>query len=82
MVSLILLKDGSHGKNSNTCMGHPVIRDFSEITNMAKKKGGSNRTLYQMKNFVDTINCCDLKGVCFDGNMHVCSGKITDLLHS
>ena len=44
MVNLILLKNGSHGKNSNTCMGHPAIRDFNKITNTAEKKGGSNRT--------------------------------------
>ena len=44
MVNLILLKDGSHGKNSNTCMEHPAIGDFNEITSMAEKKGGSNRT--------------------------------------
>nr|POE75389.1 hypothetical protein CFP56_60800 [Quercus suber] len=34
---------------------------------MAEKEVGSNRTQQQMKNFVDTINCCGLKEVRFMG---------------
>ena len=44
-----------------------AIGDFNEITCMAEKEGGSNRTRQQMKYFVDTINCCGLKEVRFMG---------------
>ena len=44
-----------------------AIGDFNEITSMAEKEGGSNRTRQQMKYFVDTINCCGLKEVSFTG---------------
>ena len=53
-----------HGTSSLSWL---AIGDFNEITSMAEKEGGSNRTRQQMKYFVDTINCCGLKEVPFTG---------------
>ena len=43
------------------------IGDFNEIVSESEKEGGSLRPRRQMKNFLDSINWCDLRDLGFVG---------------
>ena len=43
------------------------IGDFNEIVSEFEKEGGSSRPRRQIKNFLDSINWCDLKDLGFAG---------------